>query len=99
MKLLAATVVVMPLLLLRLIYTLLSVFDTSSSTFNPLNPSTAAKVLLVIVPLDLASLIWVAAGILTINEIPEAKTAKDTPILLHAGRQGSKVPNAGDSQV
>jgi hypothetical protein len=56
-----------PLLLLRLLYSALSFFVTSSTTFNPVIGSIAAQVLLAVLPENLIALCAVGWGLVNVS--------------------------------
>ena len=60
-----------PLLLLRLLYSALAFFVTSSKTFSPSNGSIAAQVLLSILPENIIALLAVGWGLLNLKKEPK----------------------------
>lgn len=64
-QLVLASAMALPILALRLLYTLLSVFDTHTSAFSPLSGSVAANVLLHVLPVMGAASALTIAGLLT----------------------------------
>ena len=74
---------------LRLVYTLCSVFDTSTTTFSPLNGSLGAKVCLEVIPLMLAIIAFMVTGILTIREAGPPPTSQSTPIKMQQQRSSN----------
>ncbi|KAF2177014.1 hypothetical protein K469DRAFT_755370 [Zopfia rhizophila CBS 207.26] len=66
-----AVLAMAPLILLRLIYSALSFFVTSSKTFNPVTGSLTAQVIMSIVPENAVTLIAVAWGLLHTEQTPK----------------------------
>ncbi|KAI9727505.1 MAG: hypothetical protein M1828_006447 [Chrysothrix sp. TS-e1954] len=98
-KLLWTTAFALSMILLRLIYTLLSVFDTSSTAFNPITGSTAAQILLEVIPLALAAIVWIIAGIASMGELPKAKAVKGQSRILPTRNARNKAQYPIESQV
>lgn len=70
-RLYVAICVCIPFLFLRITYSLLETFDTTSSTFSPFDGSAAVRVIMEVLPLVAVAASLVAGGLLTRNRVAE----------------------------